>query len=104
MQVARPLPARAQETVHVQARAVRDDAHRLLLGAVPVQLDRSSLASPDLPGSRTVRERAAGFVVTLQGQPFAVIGFTVACGGIAEIDILADRSHLRELDLTVLDG
>jgi hypothetical protein len=58
-----------------------------------------------LPGSRAfVRERAAGFVVVPQGQPVAVIGFTVARGGIAEIDILADRSDVRELDLTVLDG
>ena len=39
-----------------------------------------------------------------QGQPFAVIHFTVPRGGIAEIDILADRSYVRELDLTVLDG
>lgn len=63
------------------------------------------LASSDLPGSRAfVRERDAEFVVVPQGQPFAVIGFTVARGGFAEIDILADRSDLHELDLTVLDG
>jgi hypothetical protein len=42
--------------------------------------------------------------VAPQGQPFAVIGFTVARGRIAEIDILADPVRLRELDLAVLDG
>jgi hypothetical protein len=33
-----------------------------------------------------------------------VIGFTVARGRIAEIDIFADPERVRELDLTVLDG
>jgi RNA polymerase sigma factor (sigma-70 family) len=47
---------------------------------------------------------AAGLVVAPGGRPFAVIGFTVASGKIAEIDILADPTRLRELDLTVLDG
>jgi RNA polymerase sigma factor (sigma-70 family) len=46
---------------------------------------------------------AAGFVVAPGGRPFAVIGFTVAEGRIAEIDILADPARLRELDLAVLD-
>jgi hypothetical protein len=32
------------------------------------------------------------------------IGFTVARGRIAEIDILADPARMREPDLTVLDG
>jgi hypothetical protein len=49
-------------------------------------------------------ERAAGFVVAPQGQPFAMIGLTVARGRIAGIDVLADPARLRELDLTVLDG
>jgi RNA polymerase sigma-70 factor (ECF subfamily) len=38
------------------------------------------------------------------GQPFPVIGFTVARGRIGEIDILAEPAHLRALALTVLDG
>jgi RNA polymerase sigma factor (sigma-70 family) len=46
----------------------------------------------------------AGFVVIQEGRPFAVAGFTVARGKIAEIDILADPKRLAELDLTVLDG
>jgi hypothetical protein len=39
-----------------------------------------------------------------QGQPFAVIAFTVRQGRIAEIDILRDRERLGQLDLTALDG
>jgi RNA polymerase sigma factor (sigma-70 family) len=47
---------------------------------------------------------AAGLVVARAERPFAVVGFTVAGGRIAEIDILADPARLRELHLTVLDG
>jgi RNA polymerase sigma factor (sigma-70 family) len=46
---------------------------------------------------------AAGFVVAPGGRPVAVAGFTVSHGKIVEIDVLADRARLRELDLTMLD-
>jgi RNA polymerase sigma factor (sigma-70 family) len=46
---------------------------------------------------------AAGFVVAPAGRPVAVVGLTVAKGKIVEIDVLADRARLRELDLAVLD-
>jgi RNA polymerase sigma factor (sigma-70 family) len=47
---------------------------------------------------------AAGVVVVPHGEPFAVMGFTVAGGKIVEIDAITDPARLRELDLTVLDG
>jgi RNA polymerase sigma factor (sigma-70 family) len=47
---------------------------------------------------------AAGVVVAPHGEPFAVMGFTVAGGKIVEIDAITDPARLRELDLTVLDG
>ena len=37
------------------------------------------------------------------GQPFAVMGFTVRGGKIVEIDVLADPERLGRLDLAVLD-
>jgi RNA polymerase sigma-70 factor (ECF subfamily) len=47
---------------------------------------------------------AAGFVVIRpDGRPFAVAGFTVADGKVAEIDLLTDPERLAGLDLTVLD-
>jgi RNA polymerase sigma factor (sigma-70 family) len=47
---------------------------------------------------------AAGVVVAPRGRPFAVMGFTVRRGRIAEIDVLADPARLRRLDLVaVLD-
>ncbi len=46
---------------------------------------------------------AAGVVVTVRGQPFAVMAFTVSGGRIVEIDVLADPERLNRLDLAVLD-
>src|SRR5918995_5700825 len=46
---------------------------------------------------------AAGFVVAPAGRPVALAGFTVAHGKVVEIDVLADRARLSELDLAFLD-
>ncbi len=42
---------------------------------------------------------APGVVVTRDGRPFSVVGFTVRRGKIVAIDILADPARLRQLDL-----
>jgi RNA polymerase sigma factor (sigma-70 family) len=47
---------------------------------------------------------AVGAVSILEGEPFAVGGFTVRGGRIVEIDLLADPERLRQLDLTILDS
>jgi RNA polymerase sigma-70 factor (ECF subfamily) len=52
---------------------------------------------------RALVNGAAGVVAVRDGQPFSVLGFTVAGGRILEIDILADPARLARLDLTVLD-
>jgi RNA polymerase sigma factor (sigma-70 family) len=46
---------------------------------------------------------AAGVVVAPEGEPLAVMGFTVRDGKIVEIDVLADPERLGQLDLAVLD-
>jgi len=46
---------------------------------------------------------AVGVVTAPHGQPFSVMGVTVADGKIVELDVLADPARLRELDLAVLD-
>jgi RNA polymerase sigma factor (sigma-70 family) len=46
---------------------------------------------------------AVGIVAAPGGQPYAVMGFTVRQGKIAEIDILLDPTRLRQLDLSALD-
>jgi RNA polymerase sigma-70 factor (ECF subfamily) len=45
---------------------------------------------------------AAGVVSFLDGQPFAVLAFTVSRGKVVEIDILADPARLRQLALTTI--
>jgi RNA polymerase sigma factor (sigma-70 family) len=42
---------------------------------------------------------AAGVVVAPRGRPFSVMGFTVRNGRIIAIDVLADPTRLRQLDL-----
>ncbi|GAA0655372.1 RNA polymerase sigma factor SigJ [Kitasatospora atroaurantiaca] len=46
---------------------------------------------------------AAGVVTAPGGQPFSVMGFTIAGGKIVEINLLADPERLSSLDLTILD-
>ena len=79
-------------------------ASRLVRGASAVAgqaLTYSRLAPFSQPA---LVNGAAGAVTAPGGQPFAVMGFTVARGKIVEIDILADPERLRRLDLrAVLD-
>ncbi|MGI5219894.1 sigma-70 family RNA polymerase sigma factor [Nocardia sp. CA-290969] len=46
----------------------------------------------------------AGLVNTLDGNPFSIIGFTVAEDRITAIDILSDRDRLTRLDLSAILG
>ena len=46
---------------------------------------------------------AAGVVTAPGGKPYAVMSFTITRGKIVEIDILADLTRLRQLDLAVLN-
>jgi RNA polymerase sigma factor (sigma-70 family) len=90
---------------------VRADRGTLRPGASRVMRGARAVADQALRGGARLAgfarpalvNGAAGLVIAPGGRPFAVVGFTVARGKIAEIDILADRQRLRELDLTVLD-
>jgi ketosteroid isomerase-like protein len=46
---------------------------------------------------------AAGLIGSRDGQPFAVLAFTVRNGKITTLDVLADRERLGRLDLSALD-
>jgi hypothetical protein len=67
-------------------------ASRALMFADPSRLVRPALVNG-----------AAGVVVTLDGRPVSVMGFTVVGGKIAAIDSLGDPERLSRLDLAVLD-
>jgi len=47
---------------------------------------------------------APAAVWAVDGKPRMVFTFTIIQGGIVAIDMVADREHLSELDLTMLDG
>jgi RNA polymerase sigma-70 factor (ECF subfamily) len=133
VQGARPRPdadvAGQRRLVDAFLAAARDGNFDALLAVldpdVVLRVDRGVLqpaASRVLRGAPAVAEQALtfarlarlarpalvngtpGFVVMAPGRPFAVAGFTIGRDRIVEIDILADRARLRELDLTVLDG
>jgi RNA polymerase sigma factor (sigma-70 family) len=53
---------------------------------------------------RALVNGAAGIVTIRRGRPFAVMGFTVTDGKIAELDILADPERLARLDLTIVEN
>jgi RNA polymerase sigma factor (sigma-70 family) len=78
-------------------------ASRVIRGAPSVA--EQALSFSRLAGSvqPALVNGAAGLVVTQGERPFAVMGFTVTRGKIIEIDVLANRARLRQLDLGVLD-
>jgi RNA polymerase sigma-70 factor (ECF subfamily) len=84
-------------TAHPEASGVLHGAAavagRALMVAQPSALKRSALVNG-----------AAGVVITLGGQPVAVMGFTVSRGKIAEIDVIIDPERLVRLGLPALDG
>jgi RNA polymerase sigma-70 factor (ECF subfamily) len=43
---------------------------------------------------------APGFIAFVDGAPFSIIDFTVSNGKVIEINILADRARLSQLDLS----
>jgi RNA polymerase sigma factor (sigma-70 family) len=59
---------------------------------------------PDQTIQRALVNGAAGIVTIRHGRPFAVMGFTVTKGKIAELDTLADPERLARLDLTILEN
>jgi len=66
--------------------------------------DRFAVPFEEIAPILTLVNGAAGIVSRGPGgRPFSVMGFTVRHGKIVEIDILADPSRLRQLDLAVLD-
>ena len=76
---------------------------REVRGADAVASQATAYSRLGLVMKRALINGAAGFVTTLEGEPYSVGGFTVREGQIVELDFLADPERLRRLDLTVLD-
>jgi RNA polymerase sigma-70 factor, ECF subfamily len=75
----------------------------VLRGAAAVAGRTLMVAQPSAPKRPALVNGAAGVVVTVGGQPVAVIGFTVSRGKIVEIDAIVDPERLLRLDLAALD-
>ncbi len=73
------------------------DVSMTLRGAAEVARRTLAIASPAAPKHPVLVNGAAGVLVTLAGQPVALMGFTVSLGKITEIDAIADQDRLRRL-------
>jgi RNA polymerase sigma-70 factor, ECF subfamily len=76
---------------------------RVVRGAEKVASQALMYRRLDLTLKPALINGAAGLVALKDGKPFSVIGFTVRGGKIVEMDILADRARLEQLDLTALE-
>ena len=74
----------------------------VLHGAETVARQTLAIASIAAPKHPVLVNGAAGVVITLGGQPVAVMGFTVSGGKIVEINSIVDPDRIRRLDLSVL--
>jgi RNA polymerase sigma factor (sigma-70 family) len=77
-------------------------ASGVLHGAETVARATLAIASIAAPKHPVLVNGAAGVIITLGGQPVAVMGFTVSGGKIVEMNSITDPERLRGLDLAVL--
>jgi RNA polymerase sigma-70 factor (ECF subfamily) len=77
---------------------------RFLEGARPVAASALSFRRFAKYGHPVLVNGAPGAISMPDGQPFALLGFTVVEDRIVEIDILADPDRLAGLDLRFLDA
>jgi RNA polymerase sigma-70 factor, ECF subfamily len=81
-------------TAHPQASAV-------LHGAAAVARRAARFIRPVFQVHPALVNGAAGAVLTYEGRPVALLGFTIAAGRITEIDAITDHDRLSRLDLPV---
>ncbi|HYZ99217.1 MAG TPA: RNA polymerase sigma factor SigJ [Acidimicrobiales bacterium] len=84
--------------------ARRPAAPRVTRGAAAVARQALMAALPTARVHPALVNGAAGVVITVDGRPFAIMGFTVADGRIVEIDAIADPERVRAVAATVLGG
>ncbi|HEV3282163.1 MAG TPA: RNA polymerase sigma factor SigJ [Acidimicrobiales bacterium] len=88
--------------LRIDAGGQRAEASREIRGAVAVSRQaqrglRSWLTRPIVHLHPALVSGAAGMVVTSDGQPMTVIGFTVVEGKIIEIDAISDPERVRRI-------
>ena len=80
----------------------RPDASVVIRGAEAVARRAAAFERPAAQVQPVLVNGAAGIVVSVEGRPVSVMGFTVARGRIVRIDIMADPERLARLDLSFL--
>jgi len=83
--------------LHSDGGTAHPEMSMTLRGAAEVATRTLAIASPAAPKHPVLVNGAAGVLVTLAGQPVAVMGFTVSAGQITEIDAIADPDRLGRL-------
>jgi RNA polymerase sigma-70 factor (ECF subfamily) len=86
----------------VDAGARGPDVSPILRGARAVASQAIGFGRLGYPFGRALVNGAPGVVTLADGEPYTVLGFTVARGKIVEMNILADLTRIRRLDLPVL--
>ena len=79
--------------------AARPEVSALLRGAAEVAGRAALFRQPGVQVHPVLVNGTAGAVVTSDGRPVSVMGFTISGGRITEIDILLDPARLSRLDL-----
>ena len=82
--------------------ARRPAAPRVVRGAEAVARQAQLAALPGAHLHPALVNGAAGVVVTVNGRPFAVLGFVVASGRVVEIDAFADPGRVPGIAAAVL--
>jgi RNA polymerase sigma-70 factor (ECF subfamily) len=82
--------------------ATGPDVSRILRGAQAVASGAIAFNRLGYVGRRALVNGAPGVVTFADGEPFAVLAFTVARGKIVEMNVLADPVRLKGLDLAAL--
>jgi RNA polymerase sigma factor (sigma-70 family) len=83
--------------LHTDFGVTRPAASRVVRGAEAVARQAFAAALPAARLYPALVNGAAGVVVTVQGRPFAVMGFTVTDGKIAEIDAIGDPERVQRI-------
>jgi RNA polymerase sigma-70 factor (ECF subfamily) len=83
--------------------AVRPGASREVRGAAAVAAGALTFSKRARFAQPALVNGAVGVVVAPRGRLFVVLGLTITDGKIVEIDVVADATRLRQLDLAVLD-
>ena len=83
--------------------AVALGASRVVRGAADVARQASAFSRLDIEVRPALVNGAVGTISLRDGRLFAIAGFTIRNGRVAEMNVLADPERLSRLDLMILD-